>query len=330
MARIRTIKPEFWHSEALSELPEATHMLAAALLNYADDYGYFNANPGLIKAACCPLREPSVGIHESLMSLQTIGYIRLGTGSDGRRYGHVVEFETHQRVAHPSKSKIAAISISWETLVKPHEDFARDTETLRPEQGTGNREQGREEDARSRFPSVADERLALDAYNDLAKRIGLAEAKTLTTQRRAKLRQRLIGVGSLEAWRAAIANVGRSKFLRGETGKGWRADFDFILQEKSFVKLLEGGYADDKPATDQTKRVVVAGRETACRDQDVIREYTRLDAWMNRSRGPFGNRFWVAAWGDPPTDPDAVTSRLAKLHPVLWPSDSHPSQAVEG
>ena len=69
MARIRTIKPEFWAHEDLSELPEATHMLAAALLNYADDEGYFNANPMLIKAACSPLREPSVSIQESLTLL---------------------------------------------------------------------------------------------------------------------------------------------------------------------------------------------------------------------------------------------------------------------
>jgi hypothetical protein len=33
MGRIRTIKPEFWRNEALSELPEFAHMLVAALLN---------------------------------------------------------------------------------------------------------------------------------------------------------------------------------------------------------------------------------------------------------------------------------------------------------
>ena len=41
MARIRTIKPDFWKHEDLSALPEITHMLAAALLNHADDEGFF-------------------------------------------------------------------------------------------------------------------------------------------------------------------------------------------------------------------------------------------------------------------------------------------------
>jgi hypothetical protein len=142
MARIRTIKPEFWKSEALSDLPEATHMLAAALLNYADDHGYFNANPKLIQAECSPLREPSVKVHESLGSLQAIGYVRLGTGADGRRYGHIVEFKAHQRVAHPTDSKISLISITWDERGNPPDNFLKDTETFIPEQGTGNREQG--------------------------------------------------------------------------------------------------------------------------------------------------------------------------------------------
>src|SRR5687767_12313921 len=102
MARIRTIKPEFWRHEALSSLPEATHMLAAALLNYADDEGYFNANPKLVQAECCPLREPSVTLHDSLLSLCKIGYLRFGVTPDGRRYGQIVAFGDHQRINRPT------------------------------------------------------------------------------------------------------------------------------------------------------------------------------------------------------------------------------------
>ena len=37
MARIRTIKPEFWRDEDLSGLPAETALLAIGLLNHADD-----------------------------------------------------------------------------------------------------------------------------------------------------------------------------------------------------------------------------------------------------------------------------------------------------
>jgi hypothetical protein len=165
MARIRTIKPEFWTNELLSALPESTHMLAGALLNYADDYGYFNANPALVKATCFPIREPLVSIPESLMKLSQIGYIELRTAEDGRVYGRIVNFDEHQKVGHPTASKIAPIfgriesktPASHESPVNPHEKFMQSPETFTPEQGTGNREQGREErETRKRAPSLAE------------------------------------------------------------------------------------------------------------------------------------------------------------------------------
>lgn len=142
MARIRTIKPEFWMHENLSALPEATHMLAAALLNHADDEGYFNANPGLIKAACSPLREPSVSIQESLNSLVSIGYIEIFSGTDGKRYGYVVKFDEHQRVNRPTPSKIKRLCGDKETSLSTHTQLTEPSppERNREGKGTGNGE----------------------------------------------------------------------------------------------------------------------------------------------------------------------------------------------
>lgn len=134
MARIRTIKPEFWKHEDLSALPEFTHMLAAALLNHADDEGYFNANPALVKAECLPLRESSVSVQDSLKQLVEIGFIQVGRGEDGKRYGRVLTFADHQRVNRPTSSKIKAIGIVWESSPTPHSQLS---ESSPPE---GNRE----------------------------------------------------------------------------------------------------------------------------------------------------------------------------------------------
>lgn len=139
MARIRTIKPEFWTHEGLSSLPESTHLLAAALLNYADDEGYLNANPALIRAACCPLREPSVSIQDSLTMLSNLGYLEFGNGSDGRRFGRIMAFDTHQRVNRPTPSKIRRLQVSWPPSMNMHGGFTE------PSPLEGNREQGREQ-----------------------------------------------------------------------------------------------------------------------------------------------------------------------------------------
>ena len=157
MARIRTIKPEFWQHEDLSALPESTHILAAALINYADDFGFFNANPALIKAACFPIREPLVSVPESLRRLQEIGYVDIGTAENGRRIGRIAKFSDHQRVSHPTPSKYDISSITWDTYddsAHPPELFRSPPETFRPEwngmeQGTGNREQGKEKEVQS-------------------------------------------------------------------------------------------------------------------------------------------------------------------------------------
>jgi hypothetical protein len=160
VARIRTIKPEFWKHEDLCALPESTHMLAGALLNYADDFGYFNANPALVKAECCPLREPSVSIPESLRSLQEIGYIALGTCEKGRTYGRINNFSEHQRVSHPSKSKIQGMTITWEDSGNPPEKFQSPQEILRPEQGKEQGKEGKGEGASRRFVPPSLEQVA--------------------------------------------------------------------------------------------------------------------------------------------------------------------------
>lgn len=80
----------------------------------------------------------------------------------------------------------------------------------------------------------------LEAWNDMAGRLGLSKAK-LTPDRRRKLNARIRQHG-VEDWTEAISAVERSSFLRGENDRGWRADFDFLLQPASFNKLIEGSY----------------------------------------------------------------------------------------
>jgi len=135
MARIRTIKPEFWKHEDLSELPPETHMLAAALLNYADDEGYFNANAKLIQAECCPLRDDSTNVRRSIEMLSSIGYIRLFEGSDGKSYGHIKTFSDHQRVDRPKPSKIKALEVSQKDRRRIDDEST--LEGKGKEQGTG-------------------------------------------------------------------------------------------------------------------------------------------------------------------------------------------------
>ena len=136
--RIRTIKPEFWANEHIASLDDFTQLLAIGLLNYADDEGYFNANPELIRSAIFPLRDCSRKCTVAITSLEKIGYIKLYTAKDGRKYGHVVKFLSHQVINKPKDSKIRELCESGTSTVAIPDADGTSTGGNGREQGTGN------------------------------------------------------------------------------------------------------------------------------------------------------------------------------------------------
>jgi uncharacterized protein YdaU (DUF1376 family) len=81
----------------------------------------------------------------------------------------------------------------------------------------------------------------IDAWQDRMVPLGFPPIRKMTAQRDRQLRARLRD-STLEDWQRAMSALERSAFCRGENDRGWRADFDFLLQPKSFTKLLEGAY----------------------------------------------------------------------------------------
>lgn len=87
-----------------------------------------------------------------------------------------------------------------------------------------------------------EERLAFDAFNDLAEELGLSKAQAFTDERRTKIRQRLNECGGLSGWMDAMLKIRGSPFLCGDNDRGWKASLDFLLQKSSFTRLMEGSY----------------------------------------------------------------------------------------
>jgi hypothetical protein len=112
--RIRTIKPTFWKSETLVTVSKETRLLAIALLNYADDDGFFQANDALVRGECFPFDEDSTSVRRGIEELSRISYIALGTTAEGQRIGRVVNFAEHQRVDRATPSKFKDKTITWD------------------------------------------------------------------------------------------------------------------------------------------------------------------------------------------------------------------------
>jgi uncharacterized protein YdaU (DUF1376 family) len=81
----------------------------------------------------------------------------------------------------------------------------------------------------------------IDAWQSRMVPQGFPAIRRITGQRDRMLTARLKD-STLDEWMSVFAAMERSAFCRGENDRGWRADFDFLLQPKSFTKLLEGAY----------------------------------------------------------------------------------------
>lgn len=142
--RIRTIKPEFWRHAVMAQLPPETQLLALALLNMADDEGYFEADPRIVRGEVMPFREDLRSISGGLLELSRVGWVSLRKTIGHGQVGVLVNFVRHQRVSHPAKSKLRVYFDASGSLEVLASASAGPPEDVRREQGTGNREGNRE------------------------------------------------------------------------------------------------------------------------------------------------------------------------------------------
>ena len=144
MARIRSIKPDAFMSDSLSRVPRGIRWTFAGLWTYLDDEGRGRDDVRLIKAALYPLDDDVAlsMLSDDLKQLEHIGCI-CRYEVDGKTYMHAPGWEDHQRVSHPTASKLPRCSRhDPDPIVKPPEEFVKPPEPLRPE-GKG-KEQGKE------------------------------------------------------------------------------------------------------------------------------------------------------------------------------------------
>jgi hypothetical protein len=91
--------------------------------------------------------------------------------------------------------------------------------------------------------AVVDYQRIVDAWNEMARATELSTVRDLTGQRRKHLRARLAEHG-VEGVLTAISEIGVSSYCHGRNQRGWKAHFDFMLQETSCNRAIEGFYRD--------------------------------------------------------------------------------------
>lgn len=151
MARIRSIKPEFWHDQELTRLPRDVRMLYVALWNQCDEEGRMQGDPRLVKSWCFPLDDDVTAdvIDGWLTQLEAMGKVIRYT-SDGSVFLWLPKLGEHQKLDPRLRSRLprppAGTLIDTDSTEIHTDQSGRtgvsNTGDTPTEQGAGSRGQG--------------------------------------------------------------------------------------------------------------------------------------------------------------------------------------------
>lgn len=103
MARIRTIKPEFWTSSTVVDLDPFTRLLFIGSWNFADDHGLMPDDPKRLKLQVLPA-DP-VDAEAIVNELVAAGLFQRVTAPNGDRLLRITTFSSHQKIDKRSNGK---------------------------------------------------------------------------------------------------------------------------------------------------------------------------------------------------------------------------------
>ena len=138
MARIRSIKPDFWTDEKVVELDFVDRLLFIGIWNFADDQGYLDHSPRRIKMQVFP--GDNVDVSRALARLTSLGLLDEYESPSGPVL-HVANWEKHQRVSNPAKPRFEA-----HELVSTAQSSAILASTSEPSRVIGKGREGKGED----------------------------------------------------------------------------------------------------------------------------------------------------------------------------------------
>lgn len=271
MARIRTIKPEFFRHEGLQDLEAANQgahpmLVFAALWGHCDKLGRFEWKPRTLKLDILPFL--SFDMAATLDLLRAAGFIRKYRADDGREYGEINSFEKHQRISGKESQEPGKYPAPTEYEQGSFgEAHGKHTES---QEGKGREGKGREEEGNNVAPdgalvSPSAEESVFDCWRQTLDHPRAA----LDAKRKKLIAARLKDGYSVEDLKAAILGCSLSPFHMGENDQRQRYDgLDLILRDASKVDQFIG-FVQNPLARRQPQQSFADSREAsraaACR-----------------------------------------------------------------
>jgi hypothetical protein len=95
-----------------------------------------------------------------------------------------------------------------------------------------------------------DYQLIADMYNEIC--ISFPRLTVLSDKRKKAIKARL-NTFSVEQFGQMFTKAERSSFLKGANDRNWQANFDWLIKDGNFAKVLDGNYDDKKPTAQNKK-----------------------------------------------------------------------------
>ncbi|MEW6318781.1 MAG: hypothetical protein AB1670_20640 [Pseudomonadota bacterium] len=269
MARIRTIKPEFWCDERVVELSAFARLLFIGLWNFVDDCGRIEFSPVRLKLQIFPA--DNVDVLALFAELEGTGLVTVYT-VDGRRFLQVDGFRKHQKIDKRLPSRFPAppgCTDSPEFSPNHSNPPQRppsitDSPVVTPNHGCG-RDQGRDQgtdqgmEVKANIASETDDARATSKPPDCPHQQIIAlyhevlpmcpKVRDWTTARATQLRARWNEDPTrqnLDYWRRYFEYVKTCPFLVGVQPDPKRrpffADLEWLTKAANFTKVREAKY----------------------------------------------------------------------------------------
>ncbi len=243
MARIRSIKPDFFHDELIASWPHVSRLAYIGLWVEADDEGRLRASSSYLRTRLFPY-DNRINMERVLQPIVNAGRLVL-YAVDGQTYGQLPKFEKHQYINRPKKSKLPTIHGS--SSDDSGDDHGSSSAGM---EGNGREWKGGEGNGEGKPPPTTT--ALMELWNTKANG-SLARCRGVQGQRADRAKARLKEQPELAWWAEVLERINASRFCRGETPPGdghskrFKADFDWLVRPGNAHKVLEGKYDDEAP-----------------------------------------------------------------------------------
>lgn len=252
MARIRTVKPEFWTAEQVMECSPIARLLFIGMWNFCDDGGNHPASTKTLKAEVFPGDEISSDEIRRLICELVSNGLLIEYEAGGKAYWHVTGWH-HQKIEkptykHPKPDIQQPVGNHSTTDRRTVDDLS--TPEGKGEEGKGEDVVVDDADASSAAGKAVDpcpHQEIIDLYHRILP-MG-RQVRLWTAARKAKLRTRWREDEkrqSLDWWERLFTYVADSDFLTGKTHahdrRPFELDLEWIITPGNMVKIVEGKY----------------------------------------------------------------------------------------